>query len=325
MCYTFAVMSGNRKTAIKKLKNLVLSPKQDIEDFRKHVEENFATVFLPNNVHREELKFGTTESDVFVPELSSADKIILYIHGGSFAGGSSSSYCNFCSLIANSIACRVIFPKFRLPPTYSFPASIDDVTLVFRSLLLAERKNIILAADGSGASIAIALLFKLSAEERHNISHLVLFSPWLDFTSDCELIKNRKLHDEILSGANLHRAVDLYTYAANFANPFVSPLQAADDDFFMFPPVYMQLGEKEILIQQARQFEEKLKRAGVPVEVDVWKNMMFMFQMANDCFTESHLALQKLAAYINKRDEVIDIDMIEERNRILRKNDIQVD
>lgn len=318
-------MNGNRKAAIKKLKNLVLNPKQEVEDFRKHLEENFATVFLPDNVHKESIKLSETDCDVFLPELSSADKLILYVHGGSFAGGASSSYCSFCSLLANNTACRVFLPEFRLPPTYAFPASIDDVVSVFRALVFSERKKIIVAADGSGASIAIALLFRLTAEERHDISHLILFSPWLDFTSDCELIKTKKMHDEVLSGANLHRAVDIYTYAANFANPLISPLKATDDDFFMFPEVYIQLGEKEILMQQVRQFEEKLKRAGVPVEVDVWKGMMFMFQMANEYFTDSHLALQKIGSYINKRDEVIDIDMIEERNRILRKNDIQVD
>ncbi|MBR1911181.1 MAG: alpha/beta hydrolase fold domain-containing protein [Treponema sp.] len=317
-------MNGNRKAAIKKIKNLVLSPKQEIEDFRKHFEENFATVFLPDNVHKEDATLAEIPCNVFIPELSSADKFILYIHGGSFAGGSSSSYCNFCSLLANNTSCRVVFPEFRLPPTYSFPASIDDVVSVFKALLVSERKKIIVAADGSGASIAIALLFRLSPEERRDISNLVLFSPWLDFTSSCELIRNKKLHDDVLSGANLHRAVDLYTYAANFANPLISPLQASDNDFFMFPSVYIQLGEKEIIMQQVRQFEEKLKNAGVPVEIDAWKDMMFMFQMANEFFTESHLALQKLGSYINKRDEVIDIDMIEERNRILRKNDIQV-
>ncbi|MCR5762295.1 MAG: alpha/beta hydrolase [Treponema sp.] len=317
-------MNVNRKAAIKKLKNLVLSPKGDIEDFRRSLEENFSTVFLPNNVQKEEKKYGESICSALRPELASADKLILYVHGGSFAGGAGSSYCNFCSLLANNTSCCVVLPDFRLPPTYSFPASIDDVVSVFKDLLFNERKKIIIAADGSGASIAIALIFKLTAEERRNISQVVLFSPWLDFTSDCELIKNKKIHDEILSGANLHRAVDLYTYATNFSNPLISPLQAPDDDFFMFPPVYIQLGEKEILVQQAKLFEEKLKKVGVSVELDVWKNMMFMFQMADDSLTESHLALQKLGAYINKKDEIIDIDMIEERNRILRKNDIQV-
>ena len=318
-------MNGNRKAAIKKIRNLVLDPRQDVEDFRSMLESGFATVFLPDNVHSEEKEFGGVKCSVLMPDLFSADKIMLYVHGGSFAGGSSCSYCNFCSLLANNLVCRVVLPEFRLPPTYPFPASIEDVVAVFRSILFTEKKQIIIAADGSGASIATALVFKLSQEERRSISQIVLFSPWLDFTSDSELIKSKKLHDEVLSGANLHRSVDIYTYSANFSNPLVSPMQASDDDFFMFPPVYIQLGEKEILVRQIRQFEEKLKRAGVPVEVDIWPGMMFMFQMADDFLTESHLALQKLGKYVNRRDESIDIDMIEERNRILRKNDIQVD
>lgn len=325
MCYTLQIMNGNRKAAIKKIKKLVLAPKDDIESFRNGLEETFATVFLPNNVHKEEKSFAGTGCDIFIPELFSADKVILYIHGGSFAGGTGKSYCNFCSLLANDTSCRVIFPEYRLPPTYPFPASIDDVVAVFKDVLLQEQKKIVIAADGSGASIAIALVQRLSNTERDNIANLILFSPWLDFTSDCEIIKNKKIHDEILSGANLHRAVDLYTYASNFSNPLISPLKADENAFLLFPPVYIQLGEKEILVSQVKEFEAKLKDSGVPVELDIWKDMMFMFQMADESLTESHLALQKIGEYINRRDDAIDIDMIEERNRILRKNDVQVD
>src|SRR5574344_627434 len=312
-------MKVDRKAAIKKLRTLVITPKSEIEPFRDKIEETFTTVFLPNHVERSEHDYGGVKCDVLVPEVYSSRRVILYIHGGSFAGGSRDSWRAFCSSLANASSSRVIVPEFRLPPTHVFPASLEDLQTVFRMLFAEEQVSqqlensfadpqIVIAADGSGASLAIALLLKLRDKYRQCIPNIVLLSPWLDFSSDNPIIANKRLCDEVMSGDALHRAVDLYTYAANISNPLVSPLKAPVENFIGFPPVYIQMGEKEILLEQAKQFAELLKEAAVECTLDVWPKMMFMFQMADEYLSESHLAVEKLGNYISARDED-DIDV----------------
>ena len=161
-------------------------------------------------------------------------------------------------------------------------------------------------------------MLKLRDRYRQCVQNLVLLSPWLDFSSDSPLIAGHHVCDEVMSGESLHRAVDLYTYAENISNPLVSPLRAPVENFLGFPPVYIQMGEKEILLQPAEQFVSILKQANVPCTFDVWPNMMFMFQMADEYLSESHLAVEKLGNYISERDE----DDIEEKAALMKKQNM---
>jgi len=322
-------MKVDRKAAVRKVRALVISPKSEIEPFRSKIEETFSTVFLPNHVERSEHDYGGIKCDVLTPEVYSSRRVIIYIHGGSFAGGSRDSWRAFCSSLAHASTSRVVVPEFRLPPTHVYPASLEDLQVVFRMVYAEEQVSmqledskatpqIVIAADGSGASLAVALMLKLRDRYRQCVQNLVLLSPWLDFSSDSPLIAGHHVCDEVMSGESLHRAVDLYTYAENISNPLVSPLRAPVENFLGFPPVYIQMGEKEILLQPAEQFVSILKQANVPCTFDVWPNMMFMFQMADEYLSESHLAVEKLGNYISERDE----DDIEEKAALMKKQNM---
>jgi acetyl esterase/lipase len=322
-------MKVDRKAAIKKLRTLVITPKSEVEPFRSKIEETFDTVFLPNHVERSEHDYGGVKCDILVPEVYSSRRVMLYIHGGSFAGGSRDSWRAFCSSLAHASSSRVVVPEFRLPPTHVYPAALEDLQTVFRMLFAEEQismqiedskaePEIVIAADGSGASLAVALLLKLRDRYRSCVQNLVLLSPWLDFTSDSPLIAGKRVADEVMSGEALHRAVDLYTYATNISNPLVSPLKAPVQNFIGFPPVYIQMGEKEILLEQAKQFAELLKEAAVECTLDVWPKMMFMFQMADEYLSEPHLAVEKLGNYISARDE----DDIDVKAELMKKHNM---
>ncbi len=323
-------MADNRRAAVKKLKQLVIEPKEEVENYRTRFEECLSEVFLPNHVERLEHSYGGITSDILIPELSSVGKVILYIHGGSFSAGGRVSYRTFCASLSNACACRLVLPEFRLAPKHPFPAAIDDVQTVYTILheeLETSRAygtdgNIVIAADGSGASIALALLLSLDKDKRKDISQLVFFSPWLDFSEENELINNRKLHDEIISGEKMHRAADIYTYASNFRNPLVSPLCALPEQIQGFPPIYIQMGEKEILTRQAIEFRHLAEEAGVACTIDIWPKMMFMFQMADEYLNESHLALNKIGQILKGSPKEDDEETKAERETILRKNNI---
>ena len=219
--------SHDRKSAVKKLKTLVYSTKQDLDVFRKNIEKTFYEPVLPNRVECTEHKYSNISCDVLMPEVYATEKIMIYVHGGSFVGGSKKAYRGFCATLANATSCRVVVPEFRLAPTYTFPNGIEDLQLVFRAVFTEEQvarsldstnpkkpeqPEIIIAADGSGASMALALLLNLRERYRECISRVILFSPWLNLTSDSPLITEKKVHDEVMSGDCLRRSSDIYTY-----------------------------------------------------------------------------------------------------------------
>lgn len=311
-------MNHDRKAAVKKLKTLVYSTKQDLEVFRKTLDDTFYSPSIPNNVECIEHSYATVPCDILMPEVYSTERIMIYIHGGSFVGGSKRAYRSFCASIANATSCRVVVPEFRLPPVCTFPNGIEDLQVVFRSVLMEEQvacsldassaskksaqPEILIAADGSGASLATALILNLRERYRECISRVILFSPWLNLTSDSPLIKNKKIHDEIMSGDCLRRSADVYTYETNLSNPLVSVVAASKESLKGFPPVYIQLGEKEILVDDAKLFCRKLRDAGCECELDIWPKMMFMFQMADEYVEESHLAVEKIGKLVTRQN-----------------------
>ena len=306
---------NDRKGAIRKLKLLTYGSKSNVDTFRAKLDEGFKTVFLPNGVERTEYKYGNIECDVLAPEIYSSNRVMLYIHGGSFVGGSRTAYASFCASLATKCFCRVVVPEFRLAPAYPFPAANEDIQNVFKSLfteeqiacsLNAERgekpqlPEMIIAADSSAAPIACSLIFNLRERYRSCIKQVVLFSPWLDVSNCSKLITTKKISDEVMSGDVLRKSSSIYTYESNTSSPMVSPLLAGDEALKNFPPVFIQMGQKEILLDDAKEFCDNLRAAGNDCVLDVWPNMMFMFQMADEYLHESHLALDKVGKVVTE-------------------------
>ncbi|HAH62150.1 MAG TPA: acetyl hydrolase [Treponema sp.] len=330
-------IAHDRRAAVKKLKLLVYTPKSDVNSFRNRIEEAYACPVLPNRVECSEHNYGGVVCDVLVPEIYSSRRIMMYIHGGSFVGGSRASWRTFCARIANKAYSRVVVPEFRLAPAHPFPAAVEDVQAVFRAFFTEEQvacsldsspgekpsvPDIIIAADGSGASVAMALLFNLRERYRSCISHVILLSPWLDMSDDSHLADGKKTGDEILSSESLYRCGEVYTYASNLANPLVSPLKSAKELLSGFPPVYIQMGEKEILLGDAKKFKALLGAAGVKCELDVWPGMMHSFQLSDDCLWETHLAIEKIGQVVSSADKM-NVELFDNKPRL--ENSIRAD
>ena len=246
-----------------------------------------------------------------------SNRVLLYVHGGSFVGGSRAAYRPFVAALSNATASKAYLPEFRLAPAHPFPASLEDVQHVFQSLYVdtetalslspdsdgsVKTPEIIVMADTSGASIALALLFGLEGKYRELIRQVVLFSPWLDFSEKNDMFTSKKVSDEIFTADSVRLASEHYTYQENWNNPLVSPLKAEREMLRGFPPVFIQMGEKEIFYDDAVMFQSMLRNSGRKCEIDVWENMMPMFQMTDEELSEAHLAVEKVGKLITAKD-----------------------
>ena len=339
--------NSNRKAAIKKLKALVFNSRADVNVYRAKIESLFKVVSLPNNVERQEKVFGGVACDVLSPELYASNRLLFYVHGGCFVGGSRSSYRNFCAMLANKAYSRTVVPEYRLAPTHPYPAATEDIQLAFRSLFTEEQitrslnfstkglrsasnatdtpnmtnarsaenvmhagsaakstaddfsPEIIIASDGAGASIAMSLLLNLRERYRKCIKRVVFFSPWFDLSETSILRSEKKASDEIMNSDSYQKCGEAYTYASNFSNPLVSPVYASKEALKDFPPVYIQVGEKELLVSDAKKMASLLRAEGNRCDVDVWEDMPHLFQLADDYFDEAHDALRKVSTIIS--------------------------
>ena len=93
----------------------------------------------------------------------------------------------------------------------------------------------------------------------------------------------------------------MYADKADLDKAEISILRASDEQFSLFPPVYIQMGSREILLKNAKAFAARLESAGVGCTLDEWKDMPFMFQMADEFLPESHLAVEKIGKHFTAR------------------------
>lgn len=321
MCYIdFMSVENNYKKGIKKLKLLAFNSKSDVNKFRSKINEAFYTPFLPNNVEYTEKSYGGIKCDVLSPEIYSSKRVIFYVHGGCFVGGNRRSYREFCSLLANNAFSRVVIPEYRLAPTHAYPAAIEDIQSSFRALFTEEQiarslektdtnseeksllPEIIIAADGAGSTIALALILNLREKYRKCIKNITLFSPWLNLSKNSAIFTNKKLEDEIITSDCIKASGQAYTYESNLENPQVSPLLASDETLKDFPPVYIQIGSKEYFLNDAETFKNRLTELGNECIIEKFEKMPHLFMLNSEDFPETFDSLKKFSNQILKEN-----------------------
>lgn len=226
--------------------------------------------------------------------------VILYCHGGGYSTGSCLYGRTLTAKLASTTSMDVLSFDYRLAPENPYPAALEDAVKVWNYLMLLGygARDIILTGDSAGGNLALALTLKLKADGRLLPRGLVLMSPWADLTSSGESHKTRADVDPVLDKAYIDRMIAAYMGETDKArqeleNPYISPLFG---DFTGFPPVYIQVGDNEILLSDSVELHRKLVEANVSVRLDCFDGMWHVFQMSP--FKTAYEAMDKNAEFI---------------------------
>lgn len=221
--------------------------------------------------------------------------VILYCHGGGFMTGGI-SYCRtLTTKLAKSTSIDVLSFDYRLAPEYPYPAALEDALKAWDYLMYLGygSRDIIIAGDSAGGNLAFALTLKLREQNRLLPRGVIGMSPWMDLTCSGHSHEKKKELDPILDSEYLERAIQSYAPGEDLTNPLISPLFA---DFSGFPPVYLQVGSNEILLDDTRMIQKKLVSANVSAKMDVYRGKWHVFQMSP--FKDAYEAMDKIAEFI---------------------------
>lgn len=221
--------------------------------------------------------------------------VILYCHGGGYSTGSSLYARTLTTKLAESTSMDVLCFDYRLAPENPYPAACEDAMKAWDYLMLLGygARDVIVAGDSAGGNLALSLVLKLKEQERLLPRGLVLFSPWSDLTSSGKTHITRAEVDPVLNAEYLERMIENYVKDEALDNPLISPLFG---DFTGFPPVYIQVGDNEILLSDATRLHKKMIQANVSAKIDVFKGMWHVFQMSP--FKNAYDAMEKAAEFI---------------------------
>ena len=286
------------KTSIRKPSQFNLPPTA----LRKALEQ-FCKLFpVDKNIEIRSLKLAGLNAEEIKPQ-QEATQLIFHIHGGAFYLGSMKTHRAFMSQIAARTQMQVLHVDYPLAPEAPYPAALDAVFNVYMQLLDqgVQAKDIILSGDSCGANLALALALKIQKLELPQPSGLILLSPFVDLTLTSESLRYNQVHDALLSIETLESGIQYYVPSSiEHGNPEVSPYFA---DLTGLPPMHIQVGSKEILLDDAQRLRDNSLAAGVEFEFKLFTGMWHNFQMFSAWFDEARQSLADLADFAHRLDQ----------------------
>ncbi len=241
--------------------------------------EYLATLFpLPDDVEVTDADAGGVPG-VWVrpPGVDEAD-VVLYLHGGSYTGGSSVSHRELASRIARAAGSRGLVLDYRRAPEHPYPAAVDDATTAYRWLVGdagVDPDRLAVVGDSAGGGLTMSTVYALRAAGDRLPAAVVLLSPWLDLVGTGASWTERIDEEPMLDVERLRVAGRTYAGDLDPADPRVSPL---NEDPAGLPPVLVQVGTDEVLFDDSTRFVEKARQVGVDVELEVEDGAFHVFE-----------------------------------------------
>jgi acetyl esterase/lipase len=202
--------------------------------------------------------------------------------------------------IAARTQMQVVHVDYPLAPEHAFLKQLMRFLTFIKHYWYKVSNPKILLFDSCGANLALALCLRLKAQPDLMPSGLILMSPYLDLTLTSESLRFNQKHDALLSIEALQAGINHYLKDGVQADdPRVSPLF---DDLKGLPPTLVQVGSKEILLDDSKRFREKAEKAGVKVHFKLYTGMWHNFQMFNAWFPEAKQALADIADFAHAID-----------------------
>ena len=228
-----------------------------------------------------------------------ARRTIVYFHGGGYVIGSVDTHRETIARLAVQARARVLGVDYRLAPEHRFPAAHDDCLAAVRWALAAgaEPARLALAGDSAGGALAAATLVALRDAREPLPAAAVLISPWVDPLAEGGSIDAQEPFDfgdrELLLGW-----IEAYLGRDAPRDPRVFLLDAKLEGL---PPLLVQAGSAEILLDQVRAFAERARAAGVDVRLDVHDDMFHDFQMQAPLIPAGARAMDDVARFLDER------------------------
>lgn len=248
-----------------------------ITEQRTRQEKSVRFFRLPKQIKTEAItEFGIPSEWITPP--NAGPGVILYLHGGAYALGSINSHRELIARLVVNTSCKALAVNYRLAPEHPYPAALEDAIRAYSWLISSgiEPSRICIAGDSAGGGLAISMLLSLREKGMLLPAGVFCLSPWLDLTLSGDSVTKNRHNDPILSATILEKYVNYYIGTHNANDPLISPLFG---DLSGLPPIHIQSGRNEILLDDSIRFYEKAQQAGVDVTLKIWDDMFHVFQL----------------------------------------------
>ena len=231
----------------------------------------------PTDVTYEHTEIGGVPGIRVTPSGADGSRMLLLMHGGGFALGSSASHRKLTGHLAKACGTSAFVADFRLAPEHPYPAAVEDGLAVIDALLEhgLSITDITPVGDSAGGNLAISMVLKLMEAGRELPTSVITMSPWLDMENTGATIETNDETDFLIAREGLQANIDRYlSGGADPTDPFVNPLYA---DLTGFPRLYINAGSVESLFDDAVRLHTLAEKCGVDVTFTVGEGQQHVY------------------------------------------------
>ena len=265
---------------------------------RKRLDEVGAVWPVANDVVLTAVDVNGIPGEYSIVPGSDPSRVLMFFHGGGYCSGSIKSHRRLLTEAGRAARTRTLAVEYRLAPEHPFPAAYDDALTTWRFLRNEgiAAAHIAIGGDSAGAGLTLALIGRLREAHEELPACAWLMSPWADLTMSGSTLASKAEVDPLIHKQYLNELADAYLPAGiDRKDPRVSPLYA---DLRNFPPMLIQVGSNETLLDDATRVASRAGAADVAVTLEIWPHMIHAWPLWNAHLEAGRRALASAGAFI---------------------------
>jgi epsilon-lactone hydrolase len=270
----------------------------DVNEQRRLLRELLSAQPLPAEVTVTAAELGGVSTAEITVDGIEPRHVVLYFHGGVYVMGDAFLAAELASQVGRRTHAKVISVDYRLAPEHPYPAAVDDALAAYKALLdngIAP-SDIAFAGESAGGGLAIATLVNARDHGLPLPAAAFAMSPYADLTLAGTTMETRREVDPLLSRENLQARVPDYTAGQNAALGLISPIFA---DLSGLPPLIIQAGSHEVLLDDAVRLARQAAAADVEVTLEINPRVPHVFQAYHPILDEAPAALDRAGQFLS--------------------------
>jgi monoterpene epsilon-lactone hydrolase len=273
---------------------------RSVEALRAGFKALMARMIVPDSIRTTQTTLGNRPALHVEPDNGPRAGTILYFHGGGWVYGSPESVLSLTGHLVAKTGVGAYSVDYRLAPEHPFPAAIDDTLSAYRALLDSgqDPSTIVFAGDSAGGGLTVTTCLAARDAGLPLPAAIVTFSPGLDATRTGESMHTKEDIDPILTRESVEHTGAMYLAGQDPHQPMLSPAVLAD--LTGFPPMLIQVGTNEIMLDDSTRLAARARAAGVDVILDITADVPHVFQSFAGVLDEADEALDRAALFLSQ-------------------------
>ena len=264
----------------------------DLNEQRRLLRELLSAQPLPADVTVTAATLGDVPTAEITIDGVEPRHVVLYFHGGVYVLGDAFLSADLASQVGRRTRAKVFSVDYRLAPEHPYPAAVDDALAAYKALLQngTAPSDIVFAGESAGGGLAVATLINARDHGLPLPAAAFVMSPYVDLTLAGSTMQTKGEVDPLMSRENLQARVTDYASGQDTALGLISPIFA---DLSGLPPLVIQAGSHEVLLDDAVRLARQAATADVQVTLDITPHVPHVFEAYYPILDEAAAALDR--------------------------------